>query len=95
MRRLAGWLLKVAAVVVIALGVAMSTVHWAWTVLGLAGGLALMVAGASLSPGSGTGAFFARDLMEIDPASLRHMRPPGGNLTDPFEGPDSDRFIGR
>jgi hypothetical protein len=63
---------------------------WVAPILILAA-LALVVAGSVIDPGPGTGAFTARDMMEVN-NSLQMVKPPDGNVLDPSE---NERFRGR
>jgi len=94
-RRTVGFLVKASGLIVIATGMAALSTHWLWTVLAMFVGLGLFIVGAEIAPVAKTGAFIARNLMESDAYDLHYVRPPGGYLTDSFDGPDSDRFIGR
>lgn len=53
--------------------------------------LASVIAGSTISPGRETGAFTARDMMEINNVS-QMVKPPNGNVMDPGE---NERFRGR
>lgn len=93
--RFGGWLLKASSFVAVAAAVSAWSAGWGWLAFVLfIFSLALMIAGALIAPSRGTGAFFARDVMELN-ADITHVKPPGGNLTDSLDADSDERFRGR
>ncbi len=93
-RRLFGWSLKAAGLVVTIAAVFNALDGNFWSAAGLLPlGLGLVVVGTYVVPSPGTGAFTARYMMEVN-NELHMVKPPKANVLDPIDA-ETTQFDGR